>query len=155
MRCRYERGIGMTKEEALKILDTIPTISEQVDALEMAIKALEQQPCEDVISRQAAIDAIYKKYIGGKGAIKNAPINDLYADGLEEAVDAVWDMPSVTPKTKTGQWEYVQYDTPNIGNWHCSRCRGLYYSTDKPRWKYCPSCGARMEESEGKDGNTM
>ena len=34
----------MTKEEALKVLDTIPTISEQVDALEMAIKALEQQP---------------------------------------------------------------------------------------------------------------
>lgn len=32
----------MTNEEALKILDTIPTISEQVDALEMAIKALEQ-----------------------------------------------------------------------------------------------------------------
>ena len=33
----------MTREEALKILDTIPTIGEQVDALEMAIKALEQQ----------------------------------------------------------------------------------------------------------------
>jgi len=32
----------MTVEEALKILDTIPTISEQVDALEMAIQALEQ-----------------------------------------------------------------------------------------------------------------
>lgn len=32
----------MTREEALKILDTIPTQSEQVDALEMAIKALEQ-----------------------------------------------------------------------------------------------------------------
>lgn len=34
----------MTKEEALQILDTIPTISEQVDALEMAIKALSQEP---------------------------------------------------------------------------------------------------------------
>lgn len=31
----------MTNEEALAILDTIPTISEQVDALEMAIEALE------------------------------------------------------------------------------------------------------------------
>lgn len=30
----------MTNEEALEILDTIPTIGEQVDALEMAIKAL-------------------------------------------------------------------------------------------------------------------
>lgn len=31
----------MTKEEALAILDTIPTIGEQVDALEMAIEALQ------------------------------------------------------------------------------------------------------------------
>ena len=37
----------MTREEALQILDTIPTIGEQVDALEMAISALEQQPCDD------------------------------------------------------------------------------------------------------------
>ena len=31
----------MTRKEALQILDTIPTIGDQVDALEMAIKALE------------------------------------------------------------------------------------------------------------------
>lgn len=31
----------MTREEALKILDTIPTIGEQVDALEIAIEALQ------------------------------------------------------------------------------------------------------------------
>ena len=59
---------------------------------------------EDCISRQATIDAIYKKHIGGKDAIENAPINDLYACGLEEAVDAVEDMPSVTPQPKRGQW---------------------------------------------------
>lgn len=46
----------MTREEALEILDTIPTISEQVDALEMAIEALEAQSCEDCISRQAVLD---------------------------------------------------------------------------------------------------
>ena len=33
----------MTNEEAIAILDTIPTIGEQVDALEMAIEALEQK----------------------------------------------------------------------------------------------------------------
>ena len=62
--------VSMTKEEALeirdtieetiKILDTIPTIGEQVDALEMAIKALEQELSEDCISRRAAIEAICK-----------------------------------------------------------------------------------------------
>ena len=36
----------MTREEALQILDTIPTIGEQVDALEMAISALTlKSPC--------------------------------------------------------------------------------------------------------------
>lgn len=53
----------MTKEEALRILDTIPTIGDQVDALEMAIEALEQKVDTltetDDISRQGAIDAIY------------------------------------------------------------------------------------------------
>lgn len=33
----------MTREEAIKWLNTIPTIGEQVDALEMAIKALEKE----------------------------------------------------------------------------------------------------------------
>ena len=34
----------MTKEEALKILDWIPTKGDEVDALEMAIEALEKKP---------------------------------------------------------------------------------------------------------------
>lgn len=42
----------MTREEALYWLDTIPTIGEQVDALEMAIKALEQEPILDKIKEE-------------------------------------------------------------------------------------------------------
>ena len=38
----------MTREEALTILDTIPTIGEQVDALDMAIEALEADALEVV-----------------------------------------------------------------------------------------------------------
>ena len=94
----------MTVEKAIEILSDVGDINrccaEDAEALDMAIKALEQQSCEDCISREATIEAIYKKYIGGKDAIKNAPINDLYAEGLAEAVDAVWDMPSVTPKAE-------------------------------------------------------
>lgn len=50
----------MTREEALKVLDTIPTIGEQVDALEMAIKALEREPVLDKI--RAEIEALPKTY---------------------------------------------------------------------------------------------
>lgn len=45
----------MTKEEALKILDTIPTIGDQVDALEMAIKALEEQSDEIILHNDKVI----------------------------------------------------------------------------------------------------
>ena len=57
----------MTKAEAIAMLKRIqepeawePQINQAAfEALDMAIKALEQQPCEDTISRQAAIDALY------------------------------------------------------------------------------------------------
>ena len=43
----------MTNEEALAILDTIPTIGEQVDALEMAIEALQKElPDTWIIGRE-------------------------------------------------------------------------------------------------------
>ncbi len=42
-----------------------------------------------------------------------------------------------------GKWEFVQYDAnPNIGNWHCSKCRYIQFTMDRP--KYCPNCGAQM-----------
>ena len=99
---------------------------------------------DDLISRQAAIDAIYGCYIGGKGAIKNAPINDLYADGLAEAVDAVWNMPSVTPQAKTGKWIDVGVEGLIF---KCSLCG----DKNTIESHYCPNCGARMEESEGEE----
>ena len=101
---------------------------------------------DDCISRTATIDAIYKKYIGGKDAIKNAPINDLYAEGLAEAVDAVWDMPSVTPTRPTARWERLVEDYNK-----CSKCgeMGKLYRI----YKYCPNCGARMEtETKNRAG---
>ena len=56
----------MTKAEAIAMLKRIqepeawePQINQAAfEALDMAIKALEQEPCEDAISRQAAIEKI-------------------------------------------------------------------------------------------------
>ena len=102
---------------------------------------------EDLISREATIEAIYKKYIGGKDAIKNAPINDLYAEGLAEAVDAVWDMPSVTPKAKMGRWIDIQYFKADDTYYRpkCPFCG----KEPKEYSNFCPNCGAKMEEEEG------
>ena len=144
----------MTAEQAIKHLEDLQRLylgnekfTADIEAIGIVIKALEQQPCEDCISREHLINKI-----GSVDGLEGVENSNLFA---KHYMDIVKSAPSVTPTRPAGKWEYVQYDTPNIGNWHCSRCRGLYYSTDKPRWKYCPSCGARMEEGEGKDGNTM
>lgn len=66
----------MTTEEALKILDTIPTISEQVDALEMAIKALEQTrwiPCAERLPEKDGYYLVTTKW-------KSRYLGDVYID---------------------------------------------------------------------------
>lgn len=63
----------MTREEALQILDTIPTIGEQVDALEMAIQALSQEPLENIREEIAS-------HIGGCGFLN---------DGLDVALEII------------------------------------------------------------------
>ena len=52
-----EEAIARIKEHMLIHKMNEPRAIYISEALDMAIKALEQQPCEDTISRQAAIDA--------------------------------------------------------------------------------------------------
>ena len=66
----------MTREEALQILDTIPTIGEQVDALEMAIKALENQP-KFIIHSDGTIEQIIEP-----------SIKDIYNKGWKDGTEA-------------------------------------------------------------------
>lgn len=80
----------MTAEKAIEILSDVGDINrccaEDAEALDMAIKALEQKPCEDCISRQEAISAIQDEY---------------YADAVGiDIVDIVAHLPSVTPKAE-------------------------------------------------------
>lgn len=143
----------MTREEAIAILrnekEYTPYYKRKV-ALGKAIKALEQEPCEDCISRTellSRIDAERKYLLNFK------------MDGAEHIIvhharRIIEDMPPVTPQPKRGRWEWVQYDSnPNIGNWHCSECRTIIphmpEETDNtPIYKWCPMCGARMEVEE-------
>lgn len=62
------------------------------EALDMALDALKQQPCDDVISRQAAIDEIKKHY--------RAHDNDL----LEVIAFNIGRLPSVQSERKKGKW---------------------------------------------------
>ena len=104
----------MTKAEAIAMLKRIqepeawePQINQAAfEALDMAIKALEQQPCEDTISRQAAIDALdvlcqeHRYKIPGKRETYSQ-YNEAWQDALDRAEGAIFNLPSAQPEQ---QW---------------------------------------------------
>ena len=123
-------------------------MGEQKEALDMAIKALEQEPCDDVISRAEA-EAIFRN-----ARSKLNPSDYKTADEfntrdlmLLNAEQFIHLLPSVRPQEpKTGHWIFVDKAHEHA---HCSECD--YGDVDlvggRPH-NYCPNCGAKMIESE-------
>jgi len=134
----------MTNKEAieeLKKVDTLDMPARLCEAHYMAIKALEQEPCGDLINRQEVLDGI--------GELKRSPwATDKRGNGFEyliaEALDVVADLcvkqaSSVSPQEpKTGHWIDV------FGGVECSECGGLEAGYSD----FCPNCGCRMVEPQ-------
>lgn len=110
----------------------------------LAEKALEQQPCDDAISRQAALDAVGLSRI------------------LSKIKGRIADLPSVSiaKKVEIGHWsrktKVDAYDLYGVKTWgikcQCDRC--TFTTTvveDFGYYKYCPNCGARMEVEQDGD----
>lgn len=105
----------------------------------------------DLISRQAAIDAICK-------ACANS---DDYVECVErrpestfcDEIVALRKLPSAEPKQKTGKWITKSNTTPWYTEWWyaCSEC-GQSPLRDRYGQEalsgYCPNCGCRMEVEE-------
>ena len=110
----------MTREEAIKHLETYSTTNgsgqttqaQHEEAKQMAIKALEQEPCEDAISRQAVIELAYDmSEIDGEHFAEPCMVVDL---------EDIRHLPSVTQEPKTGHWIKKEDDTCW---WYvCSEC---------------------------------
>ena len=126
----------MTREETLKHFKTWcqQTLGNNCSDkdLHMAnniIALLEQQPCEDTISRQAAIDAVglcrIPSHIKGRIA----------------------DLPPATPQQKTeketGRW--ITSHIPESVLCECSECG---FACGAYSFNYCPNCGVRMGVEE-------
>lgn len=102
------------------------------EALYAARKALEQGPCEDTISRQAAIHV---------------------ASGYCHPANIAAELAKLPPEQtdrKKGYWieshehTYIGNGVKEWTNWYCSECDA---PNDKPT-DFCPNCGAKMEKSE-------
>ena len=133
----------MTREEAIQLLTQYidydaekPDYYEMEEACKVAIKALEQEPCEDAISRQAVKDILDAR---GVKAV-------MTFEHFKELLDK---LPPVTPQPKTGRWiDIMVGDMPAQA---CDRCNTFYpLAYTGGGHKYCPNCGAKME-SDGKE----
>ena len=107
-------------------------------AIKEAIKTLEQEPCEDCVSREAVKEELRNR-IG---------------ESISDCINA---LPSVTPARKKGKWIFSgSYD--EVGMLYCSCCKHEI-DVSEGCFKYCPNCGAKMDEDERKlkyaDQDTM
>lgn len=133
----------MTREEAIRCLDVysstngsgLCTDKQHYEAKQMAIKALEHEPCEDAISRQAAIDGLNS--INGTSE-------------LDKAFEVIENLPPVNPQPKIGHWiDKTRQSACGIVfcKVECSEC-GESSGLSHTLAKYCPNCGAKMVESQ-------
>lgn len=144
----------MTREEAAKYADNM-TYRDAINNLMKAksipyrkatfikvnelLKALEQEPCEDAISRQAVQDYI-AKYLS-KYLYPNA------REAFEIIDEYIGELPPVNPQEpKTGRW--IKISPADI--YECSECGQNVMTADICAYRYCHGCGAKMAESEDK-----
>jgi DNA-directed RNA polymerase subunit RPC12/RpoP len=137
-------------------------------ALNMAIDTLEQQPCEDAISREAVLDTTicegiscnecsFNEIDGESGCLLHARIDEL--PSVTQKSETVTEFADICRecgakygkllKQKKGHWIETEYH-----RWRCSVCRekGMseWDNIHDVRTNFCPDCGAKME-SEYKE----
>ena len=140
----------MTRKEAIEALrggiGCFPVTDRAVQVFDMAIKALEQEPCDDAISRQAAIDALKNlEDLQGRNVFTK---NGLYP------WNAIAQLPSVTPKQRTGHWierPEIKTSAPEyLMFYECSECgdKQCFCKPDIHKKHFCINCGIKMIEPQ-------
>lgn len=141
----------MTKQDILEYFKDINEVynnpNKHDDLSKMLDTIAQQEPCEDAISRQAAIKAIEALQLPIMREASSC--YQFKFSGMSEAREAVENLPSVTPQPKTGTW---RKDIDNSRRWD----RVRFYCSECGSWQtygetgFCPNCGAKMESEGGK-----
>ena len=129
----------MTREDAIKVLNMVEAHGFADEAKRMAIEALEQQPCEDAISRHTVLE--------GLASIAKAKAkSDAQKSLMGRVMFFTEKLPSVSTE-KTGRWiekdDYLYV---------CSECGQYIYSETEHDLlefhAFCGRCGTKMEVEE-------
>ena len=113
-------------------------------AFNKAREALKAEPCEDAVSREAALKEMERYH---DDCDKTSVYTRL---GFETAIEVVKSLPPVTSKQRTGHWVGIDEEPSEV--WECDRC-GFIVDAEgcidpveyRDMYKYCPHCGAKME----------
>lgn len=121
-------GKALEQEPCDKYIKEIDHLRKYIYKLETQI--VEQESCEDCISRQAAIVALDDRM----SSLENVDMQ--IAMGFAKGI--IHELPSVTPQQKVGRW-IEHFD--ESGKWYeCDQCHTDWGGTVN----YCPNCGAKM-----------
>ena len=141
----------MTREEAIaRIKDHMivhkmyePRAVYISEALDMAIKALSQEPCNDTVSREAILSKIKEVCFSKKWT--QFRIDNGSNGQRDYLINFIEKLPPVTQRS--GKWLI----TPMSHIAYCSECDYLFKNIPASivkQFKYCPNCGMKMESEE-------
>lgn len=122
----------MTRKQAIKELtELLPEefLMEYSEAIKMGIEALEQEPCEDCISREKVCKILDRSWLYGLVA--------------QRVIDQIKYLPFVTSQQKMGRWIILKDEYDDVCEAICSCCD----KNGNHKWAFCPFCGAKMSEN--------
>ena len=128
-----DRNDGINCDRKCESCDLVMDSFVLKDAYNTAIKALEQEPCEDAISRKAVLKVIDGWYEQNRDT-----------ENIEDLLILIVYMSSVQPSRK-GHWIKENPFSLSV----CSECGNNafgYHGFDETRTDFCPHCGADMRE---------
>lgn len=152
----------MTREEAISFLQSridlinkyYPQIEDYREALEMAVKALEQKYCEDCISRELVLKHLKSITMDTNPVHYENKDKWYHANGFNSCKIGieiyVENLEPVTPQPRAGREEpskmgyWIRVDK---GKLKCSECDIVHFIEQYPMGEidWCPNCGTKMQ----------
>lgn len=117
--------VHITVEELQKFID--------------AIKSLEQEPCDDMVSRETVEDIRKALHVWANNFMSTKTIDNIFNMCLEEAEQ------EVEPEPNIGHWREV--DTNQYACCYCNHCFSIDIEDNSIKeYMHCPNCGKNMFE---------